>query len=269
MEKVNQASKYLAKEISEPIDIAIILGSGLANLVNDMTVIKEIPFTNIPHFTASTVVGHESKLVYGTLLGKRVLALKGRFHYYEGHDIDQVVLPIRVLAKLKVKNLILTNACGGISDHLLPGTLMLIRDQISLFCPSPLRGANYDEFGPRFPDMTNIYHPELLAKAQEVATKLTIAVQTGVYGYFPGPMYETPAEIRAYELLGCDAVGMSTVPEAIVAKHAGMNILGLSLITNKAAGLGGNLSHDEVLMIAQQAETRTITFLKEIIKTVF
>lgn len=269
MDKVKEVVSFLEKEITQKIDIAIVLGSGLSNLIDKMEIVKEIGFDKIPHFKASKVVGHESKMVIGKLEGKNILALKGRFHYYEGYDINQVVLPIRAFAFLGIKNLILTNACGGISTNLNPGDLMLISDHLGMFCPNPLRGENFENLGPRFPDMTNVYNKDIRDKVKKVATKNKIELKEGVYAYWFGPSYETPAEIRAYKALGSDAVGMSTVPEAMVANHAGMNVLGISLITNKAAGLGGSLSHNEVIETAKIAEEKNIKLINAIIKEVF
>lgn len=269
MKKINEVVDYLKSKITEEIDVAIVLGSGLSNIVDRMEVVLEIPFDEIPYFKASKVVGHESKVVLAKYEGKTVLALKGRFHYYEGYDIEQVVLPIRALAFMGVKNLILTNACGGISDHLNAGDIMIISDQIGMFCPSPLRGVNIEELGTRFPDMTNVYDKELREQVKTLAKNINVEVKEGVYAYWFGPMYETPAEIKAYKALGADAVGMSTIPEAIVATHAGMKVLGISLITNKAAGLGGTLNHKEVIEVAKIAEEKNIKLVQEIIKELY
>ncbi|WRK56047.1 purine-nucleoside phosphorylase [Coprobacillaceae bacterium CR2/5/TPMF4] len=191
----------------------------------------------------------------GSLEGKTVIAMKGRFHYYEGNDMQIVTLPIRVFKRLGIENLILTNACGGIREDLNPGQLMLIKDHISLFMNSPLRGPNLDEFGPRFLICVKPYNEEIGELAHKVADENDIILKDGVYAYCQGPMYETPAEIRALKVLGADAVGMSTIPEAIVARHCNMKTLGISLITNKAAGLSSQeLSHDEVIEIAEKSE---------------
>ena len=226
-----------------------------------------IDYADIPYFPVSTVAGHAGKLVYGSISGKYVLAMKGRFHYYEGNDMSTVTLPVRVFKKMGIENIIITNAAGGLGDSLNPGDIMIIKDHISLFCPSPLRGENLDEFGPRFPDMTNVYSQNLSELAAECGKRLDIPLKSGVYSFFPGPRYESPADIRALKILGADATGMSTVPEAIVARHCGMNILGLSLITNKAAGLSGNaLAHDEVVAIAKLAEKNMVSLVKDIVK---
>lgn len=264
--KINEAYEYIYSHYNKPIDIAIVLGSGLGPLANEIQNPMIIDYQDIPHFPVSNLSGHDGKLIIGTLNNKTVLAMKGRFHYYEGHDMDIVTLPIRVFKKLGIEKLILTNACGGIREDLNPGQIMVISDHIGLFAPSPLRGPNLDEFGPRFKDMTEVYSIEARQIAHQVADEQHISLKEGVYAFFKGPMYETPAEIRAYRTLGADAVGMSTVPEAIVARHSGMTTLGLSLITNKAAGLSQNeLDHNEVIETAHQAEKDFVLLVKEII----
>ncbi len=264
---INEATDYIRERIGTLPEIAIILGSGLGALsthVTDATILK---YEEIPHFKASTVPGHAGELIIGNIEDRRVLIMNGRFHYYEGHDMEIVTLPIRVFSRLGIKNLIVTNAAGGIGDKLSPGTIMLIRDHLSFMCPSPLRGPNLSEFGTRFPDMTHIYSSEYMELAKRIANRLEIPIETGVYCYFTGPQYETPSEIKAVRLLGADAAGMSTVPEAIIARHCGMNILGISLITNKAAGLGNNeLSHEEVGTIAKISGEKMVELVKNIIK---
>jgi len=264
---INESTQAIADFIEITPDIAIILGSGLGPLANEIENPKEISYTDIPNFPPSTIPGHEGKLITGKIEGKNVIAMKGRFHYYEGHEMDIVTLPIRVFSKLGIKNLIVTNAAGGIRDSFNPGTIMIINDQISLFCPSPLRGPNLDEFGPRFKDMTEVYSNSLITLANESAKKVGVEVENGVYSYFRGPQFESPVEVRAIRTLGGDATGMSTVPEAIVARHCGMSTLGISLITNKAAGLGANqLNHNEVMETAGHSEKNMILLVKKIIK---
>lgn len=265
--KINEAYEYIYSHYNKPIDMAIVLGSGLGPLANEIQNPMIIDYQDIPHFPVSNLSGHDGKLIIGTLNNKTVLAMKGRFHYYEGYDMDIVTLPIRVFKKLGIEKLILTNACGGIRDDLNPGQIMVISDHIGLFAPSPLRGPNLDEFGPRFKDMTEVYSHKIGQLAHKIADEYQISLKDGVYAFFKGPMYETPAEIQAYKALGADAVGMSTVPEAIVARHSGMTTLGLSLITNKAAGLSQNeLNHQEVIDTAHQAEENFVLLVKEIIK---
>lgn len=265
--KINKATNYIQSIYDQPIDIAIVLGSGLGPLADEIENPIVIDYKDIPHFPVSTLVGHDGKMIIGKIENKTVIAMKGRFHYYEGHDMDIVTLPIRVFAKLGIQKLILTNACGGIREDLNPGKIMIIRDHIGLFAPSPLRGPNLEEFGPRFKDMSEVYSQEAGKIAHRIAEENGINLKDGVYAFFKGPMYETPAEIRAYRALGADAVGMSTVPEAIVARHSGMTTLGLSLITNKAAGLSlGELSHAEVVEAAHKAEKNLVTLVKGVIQ---
>ena len=268
MQKINEAYEYLKTQLPFQPEIAIILGSGLGPLGKEVENPMIIDYANIPHFPVSTVVGHEGKLICGTIENKKVLVMQGRFHYYEGHDIQTTTLPIRVFRKLGITKLFVTNAAGGIKEDLNPGTIALITDHISFMCPSPLRGENLDEFGPRFKDMTEVYSLKLRNLAKEVSKKLNIPLKEGVYAFFRGPMYETPAEIRGIRAVGADMVGMSTVPEAIVARHSGMETLGISLITNKAAGLShSELSHEEVTETANIAEKNMVKLAKEIIKS--
>ena len=212
----------------------------------------EIDYKDIPYFPVSTVPGHAGKLIIGEIGGKTVACMKGRFHFYEGYDMQKVTMPIRVFSALGIKNLIVTNACGGVRDDLNPGQIVIISDHLSFMMPSPLRGPNLDDFGPRFKDMTDVYTSTLRSLAFESAKKVNVDVKEGVYCFFKGPQFETPAEIRAFRILGADAVGMSTVPEAIAARHAGMNVMGISVITNMAAGmLDQKLTHEEVLETAE------------------
>ncbi len=264
---IDESTNYITEIIKDIPDLAIILGSGLGPLSKEIENPIIIKYSDIPNFKVSTIAGHAGELIYGTVCNHKVLVMNGRFHYYEGHDMDIVTLPIRVFAKLGITKLIVTNAAGGIKASLQPGSIMLINDHLSFMCPSPLRGANLDDFGPRFPDMTQVYAASLLDIAHEAAKSEKIDVDEGVYCYFRGPQYETPAEIRAVRTIGADAAGMSTVPEAIVAKHCGMQILGISLITNKAAGLGGTeLSHEEVNTIARRAANNMVRLVKKIIQ---
>lgn len=265
---ITECSNYISDIIkNETPDIAIILGSGLGDITNIVDIKAEIPYDTIPNFPKSTVVGHAGKLIYGILENKKVLLMSGRFHYYEGYDMSEVTLPIRIFSKLGISNLLVTNAAGGIKDTLEAGSIMLITDHISMFCPSPLRGPNLDEFGPRFKDMTQIYSKDLIALAKNCADKLGIEVENGIYSFFPGPQFESPTEILALRTLGADATGMSTVPEAIVARHCDMRTLGISMITNKAAGLNKDeLSHSDVINTANIAGQRMCTLVKQIVK---
>lgn len=266
MKCIEETTGFIRSKIDFEPEIAIILGSGLGPLSKEVTGPITMKYEEIPHFKASTIKGHAGELIAGEIEGRKVLVMNGRFHYYEGHEMDVVTFPIRVFSKLGIKKLIVTNAAGGIGDELDPGSIMLITDHLSIMCPSPLRGPNLDEFGPRFKDMTEVYTKSFADIARDVASGCGITLREGVYCYFRGPQYETPAEIRLVKMLGADAAGMSTVPEAIVARHCGMDILGLSLITNKAAGLGGGeLSHAEVTDIAHKAEKNMVTLVKNIL----
>lgn len=265
--KINAACDYIRGKFPGKIDTAIILGSGLGPLANEIESPTVIDYRDIPHFPAPSLVGHEGKLIIGKIGEKTVCAMKGRFHYYEGHDMDTVTLPVRVFARLGIGKLILTNAAGGIRQDFEPGTIVLIRDHLSLLCPSPLRGPNMDEFGPRFKDMTEVYSTAAGEIAHAVAAEHGIALPEGVYAFFRGPQFETPAEIRAIKALGADLAGMSTVPEAIVARHSGIETLGLSLVTNKAAGLSTQeLSHEEVMETAAIAEKNLVALVRGIIE---
>lgn len=265
--KINEAYEFIRSVYDKPIDIAIILGSGLGPLANEIENPIIIDYQDIPHFPVSTIPGHEGKLYIGTIEGKTVCAMKGRFHYYEGHDMDIVTLPVRVFAKLGIQYLFVTNACGGIREDLNPGQITLITDHIGFMAPSALRGPNLDEFGPRFKDMTEVYSKDLGEIAKKAAKKTNVNLKEGIYCFFKGPMFETPAEIRALKVIGADMVGMSTVPEAIVARHSGMTTLGISLVTNKAAGLSATeLDHKEVMEAANLAEVNLVKLTKQIIK---
>jgi purine-nucleoside phosphorylase len=263
---IKEAGEYIKQKIGKTPQIAIILGSGLGALVNEIKESLEIDYNDIPGFPVTTVEGHEGKLVFGKIGDKYILAMKGRFHYYEGYDVSKVVFAVRVFKFMGINNLIVTNAAGGINKDFNPGDLMIIKDHISFFAPSALRGANIDEFGVRFPDMSKAYNPELIQLCKDAASKEGINVREGVYIFAKGPMYETPAEIRAMSILGADAVGMSTVPEVTVANHAGMNILGISCITNMAAGiLDEPLSHEGVMEVAKIAEKNFVSLVKRVI----
>lgn len=265
--QINEAALKIQSLYQKKPEIAIILGSGLgplADLVEDPIIID---YQDIPRFPVSTIPGHAGKLVLGTIEGREVLVMSGRFHYYEGHDIKTVTLPIRVFAKLGIENLIVTNAAGGLKDDYAPGDVAIIDDHFSFFAPSPLRGPNLDAFGPRFKDMTEVYSKRLGILTERIAKKQGMDIKHGVYCFCQGPMFETPFEIQALKHLGVDLVGMSTVPEAIVARHCGMRTLGLSLITNKAAGLSDQeLSHQEVMDAANKAEKQLVALVKEVIK---
>ena len=230
------------------------LGSGLGGLVDVICDKVIIPYDSIPHFPQSTVQGHAGNLVIGRIGNTTVVAMQGRFHYYEGFTMDQVTYPVYVMKFLGIKSLIVTNACGGVNRSFTPGDLMLISDYISFMAPNPLIGHNDERFGPRFPDMTEAYSHRLMAKADAIADELGFSLQKGVYALFSGPCYETAAEIRAFAAMGADAVGMSTVPETIVANYLGLEVLGISCITNMATGIAEKKhSHEAVVRIANEA----------------
>lgn len=247
LQTIDQCAQLLFDRLGK-CEIAMVLGSGLGALENMLEDPKILPYGELPGFPISTVKGHAGHFAAGMLGGKRVLLMCGRVHYYEGYSLQQITLPIRVMAKAGVKKLILTNAAGGVNFNFQPPQLMLITDHINLSGANPLMGPNLDSFGPRFPDMTYVYDPELMQFARNCAQKLGISLQEGVYCWLSGPSYETPAEIRMVRALGADAVGMSTVPEAIVAVHSRMRVLGFSCISNLAAGMTNQaLTHQEVI----------------------
>lgn len=265
LEHMQIAADYINSRIGGKPQIGIILGSGLGPLVHALEQPSEIDYSEIPGFPRTTVEGHAGKLVYGKLGGKQVLVMKGRFHLYEGYDISQVVFHIRVFSLLGIANLLVTNAAGGVNTDFKAGDLMLITDHISLFAPSPLRGSNLNEFGVRFPDMCNVYDSSLISIAEAAAKEEGIPLKQGIYAFAQGPMFETPAEVRAFRVLGADAVGMSTVPEVIVARHCGMNVMGISCITNMAAGvIGETLNHKEVMETADRVGKRFASLVAKI-----
>lgn len=266
MELWQAAADTIRNRIGENPQIGIILGSGLGSLVNTLEQPIEIDYSDIPGFPMTTVKGHAGKLVYGKLGGKQVLIMKGRFHIYEGYDVSQVIFHIRVFKLLGISDLLVTNAAGGINTEFEPGDLMMINDHISFFAPSPLRGTNLEEFGPRFPDMSNAYDSGLIGIAKEAAREEGIMLRQGIYAFAQGPMFETPAEIRALRMLGADAVGMSTVPEVIVARHCGMKVMGISCITNMAAGVKNEtLNHEEVMETADRVGKSFSALVRRII----
>jgi purine-nucleoside phosphorylase len=242
--------------------LALILGSGFGAFAESLSTPVRVPYSTIPHFPRSSVAGHSGNVVFGKLGKTPILCLQGRAHYYEGHDMTAVTFPVRVLGLMGIRRLIVTNAAGGIHARLRPGNLMLIRDHISLFVPNPLIGPNDEQFGPRFPDMSEAYSLRLRRIARLCAVRLKLQLREGIYVSLPGPSYESPAEIRMLKQAGADAVGMSTVPEVIVARHMGLECLGISSITNAAAGIARKpLSHLEVLEAGERVRTRFIKLL--------
>ena len=262
-ERVSETAEWLKRHGGAPPDVAVVLGSGLGEFADSLKESKTFAYGEIPHWPASAVIGHPGKLVIGTLAGRRVAALAGRVHFYEGHDLRTVTFSIRAVGRLGVKSVILTNAAGGINLAFKPGTLMVIDDHINLMGSNPLVGPNDERFGPRFPDMTHVYAKRLRDLAGEAARARGLALAHGVYVALHGPSYETPAEIRYLRTIGADAVGMSTVPEAIVARQMGIDVLGISCITNPAAGvLPKPLVHDEVMEVARRVRAEFASLLE-------
>lgn len=267
--EIDTAYQYISNILTDSVlpETGLVLGSGLGGLADQMTERGVIPYSDIPGFPTSSVEGHKGCFVTGKLSGVPVICMQGRVHYYEGYPMQKVVMPVRLMCRLGIKNLILTNAAGGIGDQLEPGSLMMITDQITSFVPSPLIGKNY-EAGPRFPDMSEVYSKELCNKIEKAAALCGIDLKRGVYLQTTGPNYETPAEIRMYKKLGADAIGMSTAVEAMAAVHAGVKVAGISCITNKAAGLSDSvLSHEEVQENAEKARKDFQRLVTELIKS--
>ena len=254
-DRATEAARYIsAKILTRTPRAAIVLGSGLGGVADAIEEAVEIPYDEIPFFMRSTVEGHAGKMIAGSLGGVEVIAMRGRFHFYEGYTMEEVTFPVRVFAVMGIKTLVLTNAAGGTAPHLGPGSLMVITDHINMMGDNPLRGANDTRFGPRFPDMTSVYTPEYIQIAHEVAREMGITLAEGVYLGLRGPSYETPAEVRLFTKFGGDALGMSTVPEAIVARHCQINLLAISCITNVAAGMTEQeINHEEVMEVGGRA----------------
>ncbi len=266
MQKILEASQYISSKITSKPKIGIVLGSGLGIYIDQIQNKIEIPYQDIPHFKRTTVEGHEGRLIVGEVHGVTVAALQGRFHAYEGHPMDEIVLPVRALAALGIEILFLTNASGGIHESFHPGDLVAIKDHINMSGRNPLVGPNIAELGPRFPDMTTAYDPDLIKLMKEVAAHHHVDLKSGVYCSVLGPTYETPAEIRMIRVLGGDMVGMSTVPEVIAANHLGLRVAGVACITNYAAGIKPEkLSHADVKKVAEKAMVGFATILTETI----
>ena len=266
-ERVEEAAAVIRARCGALPETAIVLGSGLGDFADTLLDAIRTPYGELPHWPASSVVGHAGRLVIGTVAGHRIAALSGRAHFYEGHDMGTVVFPTRVMARLGVRQIILTNAAGGINTTFAQGALMVIDDHINLLGTNPLVGANDERFGPRFPDMTEVYSSRLRAIADQAARARGVPVGHGVYVALHGPSYETPAEIRYLRTIGADAVGMSTVPEAIAARHMGVEVLGISCITNMAAGvLPHPINHEEVLETTRRVRNSFVSLLEGIIE---
>ena len=267
IEKIKETAAYLKSKVPVMPKTAIILGTGLGELVTHITDKQEIPYNEIPNFPVSTVEGHSGKLIFGKLGKKDIMAMQGRFHYYEGYDMKQVTFPVRVMKELGIETLFVSNAAGGMNPNFSVGDIMIIRDHINLFPEHPLRGKNFEELGVRFPDMSEAYSKKLIDKALEVAAKNNIKVQQGVYVGTQGPTFETPAEYRYFHIIGGDAVGMSTVPEVIVARHAGMDVFAVSVITDLGVeGIVEKASHEEVQKAAAEAQPKMTLIMKELVE---
>jgi len=266
--KVQDTVKFLQEKGITTPDYGIILGTGLGNLIEKIKVELAIPYEEIPNFPVSTVAGHSGELIFGTIGNKKVIAMRGRFHYYEGWSMEQTVFPVRVMKYLGVENLIVSNASGGVNPAFKVGDIMLITDHINFIPDHPLRGKNDDRFGPRFVDMHEPYSYKMIAKMEEIAAKMDVTLQKGIYLALQGPTFETPAEYRMVKLVGADAVGMSTVPEVIVAKHMGMTCFGISVITDLGVeGIVEEVSHEEVQKVAKVAEKIVGKLVEEFVKS--
>jgi len=269
LKELNETVKFLKKQYKHPVQAGIVLGSGLSSFTDEIEIEKEVAYEDIPHFPVSTVEGHKSKMIFGKIGEKRVVAMAGRFHFYEGYDVQEVVFPVRVLKMLGIQTLFLSNAAGSVNPSYKVGDLMIISDHISLFTPNPLIGKNIADFGPRFPDMSEPYKRDLVQKAKEIAGKMNYDVKEGVYMAVTGPTFETRAEYKMILTLGADVVGMSTVQEAIVANHMGLDVFAMSVVTD--IGIREDhaiITHEEVLEAARHAEPKLAAIFKELIAAI-
>jgi len=265
LEKINQSVTFISEKTKFQPEIGIILGTGLGGLVREIKIEHSLNYQDIPHFPVSTVEGHQGRLIFGTLAGKKVMAMQGRFHYYEGYTMQEVTFPVRVMKFLGIKQLIVSNASGGVNPSFEIGDIMIINDHINLL-PNPLIGKNLDELGPRFPDMSDAYDKTLIEKAEKIAQQLGIKVQKGTYVGVTGPTLETPSEYVYFRTIGGDAVGMSTVPEVIVARHMHIPCFAISIITD--LGVPGKIvkvTHEEVQQIASQSEPKMTQIIKNLV----
>lgn len=266
LEKIAETAEHLRSRTGTQPKVGIILGTGLGGLVKEIEAEHVVPYEEIPNFPVSTVEGHSGKLIFGKLGGRSVMAMQGRFHFYEGYDMKQVTFPVRVMKALGVTDVVVSNASGGVNPDFEIGDLMILTDHINLFPTNPLMGRNYPELGPRFPDMSEAYDRSLIAKAKEIAAKNGIKVQEGVYAGLSGPCLETPAEYMYVRNIGADTVGMSTVPEVIAARHGGMRCFAVSIITD--LGVPGKIvkvTHEDVINVASKAEPKMTLIMKELI----
>ncbi|WP_163716363.1 purine-nucleoside phosphorylase [Mangrovibacterium lignilyticum] len=269
LKTIEATADYISEQIKCKPEIGIILGSGLGGLATEIEVELEIPYKTIPNFPVSTVDGHNGHLIFGTLGGKQVLAMQGRFHYYEGYNMKEVTFPVRVMKQLGINYLFVSNATGGLNPDFKIGDLMIINDHINMFPEHPLHGKNVNELGPRFPDMSQAYCKELRQKAKFIALKNKIEIKEGVYVGVQGPTFETPAEYKMFRILGGDVVGMSTVPEVIVARQMDMKVFGISIVTD--SGVPGEIveiSHEEVQEVAMKSEPFMTQILKQLIEQI-
>jgi len=268
LEKIEATASFIKKRINKEYTYGIILGSGLGNLTKEIDIHVQLPYSDIPNFPVSTVLGHTGALIFGTLGGKNVVAMSGRLHYYEGYTMQEVVFPIRVMKALGVTHLFISNASGGMNAEFEVGDLMILRDHIYMQPEHPLRGRNEDQLGPRFPNMNDAYNKDLINKALEIALENDIRCHTGVYVGVMGPAFETPAEYRMYHLLGADAVGMSTTPEVVVARHAGMEVFAISVISDMGypPEKADRVTHDFVLLKAKEAEPKLTKLIIELLR---
>ena len=265
-EQVQETVNFIKTKTNFTPEYGVILGSGLGSFTDDLNIEFTLPYSEIPNFPVSTVQGHKGALVFGAIGTKKVVAMQGRFHFYEGYDMQQVTFPVRVMKYLGVENLIVSNASGGVNQNYKVGSIVLIKDHVNMFPEHPLRGKNEERFGPRFLNMSEPYNRKMIAKAKEIAKTLNIEVQDGVYLGLQGPTFETLSEYRMVKILGCDCVGMSTVPEVIVARHMDMNVFGISVITDMGDEANiEEVNHAEVLKAAEKAEPQVRNLIKELI----
>ncbi len=269
LEKIKATASFIKERIKARPDTGIILGTGLGGLVNEIEIIDTIPYAEIPNFPVSTVDGHAGRLIYGKLGNREVLAMQGRFHYYEGYSMQEVTFPVRVMKFAGVRSLFVSNASGGLNPDWHVGDIVLIDDHINFFPEHPLHGKNEEELGPRFPDMSKVYDERLRNKAKLIALEHNINLKEGVYIGVQGPTFETPAEYKMFRILGADIIGMSTVPEVIAAHHSGLKVFGISIITD--SGVPGEIveiSHEEVQQVAMKAEPKMTLILKKLIESI-
>jgi purine-nucleoside phosphorylase len=267
--KIQTTTDFIRSKTDFTPQIGIVLGSGLGNLGNQIEIVLSIPYSDIPNFPVSTVKGHQGRLIFGILGEKKVVAMQGRFHFYEGYNMQEVSFPIRIMIALGIELLVLSNAAGGMNPDFKVGDIMIINDHINLFPDNPLMGANDERLGPRFPDMSEVYDKKLVNLAMQIATEHQLKIHQGVYVGTSGPAFETPAEYRYFRIIGGDTVGMSTVPEAMVARHAGIPCFAASIVTDLGiAGLVETVSHEEVLEAAQNAEPQLTYIITELFKRI-